>query len=543
MAAKIATLVLAGTLLVPFGLDAQATSTRPTPRTSTSTDEAQVFFGALRTIRDYHSNQVGDSVLWEKAIDGLIKELDDPYAAVFTPSQVEEFREETTGDYAGIGVQISGLDNAITITIVFPNTPADQMGLLVGDRIVGVDGESTEGWSTADASDNIRGEPGTTVDVSIGRDGLATPIRYTIERNNVHVASVRSAFIQDSIAYIVVDRIARGSAREVDDAISSLEGAKGVVVDLRRNPGGYLDESLLLADLFLPVGQNIASTRNRAVREQGESREEYGARIPPRMEDTPIVILVDRYTASAAEIISGALQDHDRAVVLGERTFGKGVVQTLLPLPAGRQIRITTGAWYTPLGRSLHRSRTRGGELLPEDADALPVYLTDGGRTVKGGGGVFPDLAVQDDTLTIAERELFNAAGRAEVPLNLRIAERALETAKTSLADDTEPVVTANEMSAFIDGLLTEGIPSDAIEAPGVRDYLSWRVRMDSAERANRLGLALTHRMERDRVLSLAVDMLSESPDQNALFARVDTERGLQQASTQGTGRSGPSNR
>lgn len=541
MAGKIVTLALAGTLLLPLGVDAQAT-TRPQPRTSTSTDEAQVFFGALRTIRDYHSDQLGDSLLWEKAIEGLIKELDDPYAAVFTPTEVEAFREETTGDYAGIGVQISGLDNAITITIVFPNTPADQMGLLVGDRIVGVNGESTEGWTTGDASDRIRGEPGTTVDVSIGRDGLSAPIEYTIERNNVHVASVRSAFLPDSIGYIVVDRIARGSAREVDEALRGLEGASGVVIDLRRNPGGYLDESLLLADLFIPVGSKIASTRNRAVREQGESEEEYGARIPPRMTETPIVVLVDRYTASAAEIISGALQDHDRAVVLGERTFGKGVVQTLLPLPAGRQIRLTTGAWYTPLGRSLHRMRTRGGELLPEDAEALPVYITDAGRTVKGGGGIFPDLDVQDDTLTLAERELFNAAGRSEVPLNLRIAEKALDAAKSALNDGSQPSVSADEMAQFVDGLLGEGLPVDAVEAEGVRDYLSWRVRMAAAERANQLGLALTHRMERDQVLSRAVELLQESPDQTTLFAKVDTERGLQQASRSGSNDGGSSN-
>jgi len=536
MAAKIATLALAGTLLIPLGVDAQATTTRSTPRTSTSTDEAQVFFGALRTIRDYHADQVGDSILWEKAIDGLIKELDDPYAAVFTPTEVEAFREETTGDYAGIGVQISGLDNAITITIVFPHTPADQMGLLVGDRIVGVNGASTEGWTTSDASDKIRGEPGTTVEVTIGRDGLGTPIDYAIERNNVHVASVRSAFLADSIAYIVIDRIARGSAREVDEAIGGLEGARGIVVDLRRNPGGYLDESLLLADLFVPVGENIASTRNRAVREQGESEEQYSARIPPRLVGTPMVILVDRYTASAAEIISGALQDLDRAVVLGERTFGKGIVQTLLPLPAGRQIRLTTGAWYTPLGRSLHRMRTRGGELLPEDADTLPVYLTDGGRTVKGGGGIFPDLDIPDDTLTAAEQELFNAAGRATVPLNLRIAEQALETAKVSLANNTAPLVTADEMAAFVDGLLGEGLPVDVVEAPGVRDYLSWRVRMASAERADQLGVALTHRMERDLVLRRAVELLLDSPDQDALFAIVDSQNGLQRASTNRSG-------
>jgi len=522
MAGKIATAALVGTLILSgLSVESAAAQTVERARTSTNTDEAQVFFSTLRTIRDYHIGQANDSVLWEKAIDGLLMELDDPYAAVFTPDEVEAFREETTGDYAGIGVQISGLGEAITITIIFSGTPAEDMGLLVGDRIVAVNGESTEGWSTGDAADHIRGKPGTTVDVSIGRDGLTEPIQYTIKRDDVHVASVRSAFVADSIGYIIVDRIARGSAQEVDLAIRELEGARGIVLDLRRNPGGYLDESLLLADLLVPVGDTIASTRNRSARELGESAESYTARIEPRVPNTPITILVDRYTASAAEIISGALQDHDRAVVLGERTFGKGVVQTLMPLPAGRQIRLTTGAWFTPLGRSLHRERDQGGELLPEDPDALPHYTTPAGRDILGGGGVFPDLAIGDDTLTLAERELFNIAGRAEVPVNLRIAERALELAKETQASGQDPVVGEAEMAAFVDGLVVEGLPIEAVDAPGVRDYLSWRVRMAAAERSDRLGLSLRHRMERDPVLSRAVELLRVSETPQELFSAV----------------------
>ncbi len=527
MGRKIVAATVLGTLLLPLGLEAQS---RPgadeRSRALGSSDEAQVFFGTLRTIRDYHADQLGDSVLWEKAIEGLLKELNDPYAAVFTPREVEEFREETTGDYAGIGVQISGLDGGITITIVFPGTPADEVGLLVGDRIVAVNGESAEGWTTGDAADRIRGEVGTTVEVSIGRDGLSEPIPYTIRRDEVHVSAVRSALIHDSIGYIVVDRVARGSAGEVDQALRSLESAKGVVLDLRRNPGGYVDESFMMADLFVDVGRTIASTKNRTVRGNGETEESYHARVAPRIGARPVVVLVDRYTASAAEIITGALQDHDRAVVLGERTFGKGIVQTLLPLPAGRQMRLTTGAWYTPLGRSLHRARTRTGELVPEDSDTLPVYSTDAGRSIRGGGGIFPDLEVVDDTMTLAERALFNAAGRSEVPLNLRIAEEALEIAKTALAEHREPLVPADRLAAFSDRLIAEGLPAEAMNAEGVRDYVSWRVRMAAAERAGALGLSLEHRLERDRVLTEAVTLLERASTQGDLFAAVGTANG-----------------
>ncbi|MCA9737500.1 MAG: S41 family peptidase [Gemmatimonadota bacterium] len=523
MAGKIATAALLGILILPqAGVSQQPDrmSTRARNQAGAAGNEAQVFQQTFETIRDYYIQSLGDSALWEKAIQGLIDGIEDPYATVFTPDELAEFREETTGDYAGIGVQISQLEESITITIVFKGTPAEDVGLLVGDRIVEVEGETTEGWTTTDTSDRIRGKPGTTVDVKIRREGVTTPLAFTISRSNVHVQAVHADVVHDSIGYILLDRVARGSADEIAAAFQEMSGTKGVILDLRRNLGGYLDESLWISDLLLAPGQRLASTRSRAIGRGGDRAEEsWDDRRPAVLPNTPVVVLVDENTASAAEIVAGAWQDHDRALIIGSRTFGKGVVQTLLPLPAGRVIRLTTGEWYTPLGRSLHRPRDKQGHVVEQDIDTLPTVSTALGREIQAGGGVFPDLPIADDTLTLAERELFTAAAQAEVPLNLRVAEFALRIARRSQSDGSGPEVSRAEFDEFAAALIAEGLPTAALDATGVRDYLYWRTRIAAAERADALGLAMAYRMERDPVLTAAIELLEKASSQRELFS------------------------
>ena len=264
--------------------------------------------GTLEAIRDYALETRGDSVLWELAIDGLIKELGDPYATVLSPDEVARFEEQSTGNYAGVGIAISELNGAVTITTVFGGTPAEDVGLMVGDRIVGVDSDDGDGWSVDDASSRIRGEPGTTVIVYIERDGFAEAIPFEIERDEVHILAVRSERIFDDLSYIVLDRVTRNSATEVDSVLTEMGDVRGMIFDLRRNPGGYLDESLNLADLFLDRGSVLVTTRSRTRGNSGQLREESArARMTPRVGDIPIVVLVDRYSASAAEIVAGAL--------------------------------------------------------------------------------------------------------------------------------------------------------------------------------------------------------------------------------------------
>lgn len=475
--------------------------------------EAQIFLRVAEAIRRYALKELSDSALWELAIQALVDELGDPYATVFTADQYGAFEENTTGNYAGIGVQITQLSNVITITAVFRGTPADSAGLQVGDRIVAVEGESTAGWSTADAARRIRGRRGTTVSLLIQREGIAEPLPHTIRRDEVHVPAVTTALVADSIGYIRLDRVARGAVAEVDSALDQLRGMRGLILDLRRNPGGYLDEGIATADLFLPRDAPIASIRGRRPEDQNVLR----ARRPPRVPNLPLVVLVDGYTASAAEIIAGALQDHDRALLIGERTFGKGLVQTLLPLPQGRWLRLTTGSWYTPLGRSLDRPRDREGRLLPEPEDSAAVVTTSG-RTLSAGGGILPDVIVHGDTLRTAERELWNAAATARVPLNVRIAEFVFGQARR--ADPPPATIPRDAFEEFVDHLVAQGIPAEKVRNPIARRYLRWQVDMQYADRTGRLGRSLELQAERDLALAEALRRLGTARTQAELFAR-----------------------
>ncbi|SVB08512.1 uncharacterized protein METZ01_LOCUS161366, partial [marine metagenome] len=338
---------------------------------------AQIFLSVFRSVRDYGLEMLPDSALWDRAVNGLIRELNDPYAQAFTPAEFDEFQEGNTGNYAGIGVQITNLNETITITAVFRGTPAEQSGLEVGDLIIGVNNESTEGWTTRDASDAIRGEIGTTVNLQIARQGLRAPLTPTIARDSVHVSAVVADVVGPNIAYIGLDRVARGSSQEVDSALMRFRDAPGVILDLRGNPGGFLDEALKISDLFLEPGARLASAESRVPGQEGRNLDEaWNSQTPDRIPGKPVIVLVDRFSASASEIVAGALQDHDRALVIGERTFGKGVFQNIFRLTEKRHLRLTTGEWFTPLGRSLHRPRTMQGRPLEEDPDTFPIVTS-----------------------------------------------------------------------------------------------------------------------------------------------------------------------
>lgn len=487
--------------------------------------ESQVFLGAFRSILDYHQTTFSDSTLWEEALEGLIQGLNDPYAEVFTPDEYGAFEEGNTGDYAGIGVQITRLNERVTITAVFRQTPAAQVGVIVGDRIVGVGDHDARSWSIDMARDSIRGPVGTTVEVTLQRDGLAEPIRLPIRRDQVHVSAVTAGVVEDSLGYILVERVARGSAVEVDSAFGVLKDTKGIILDLRRNPGGYLIESLSMADLFLDRGQTLASTKSRSPGSPNATSEEsWQARIPARIPEKPIVILVDEYTASAAEIVAGALQDHDRGVVLGVRTFGKGVVQTVLPLPGDRRLRITTGDWMTPLGRSLHVPRDLDGRPLVTDTTEIPMVVTQAGRSLRADGGVFPDLLVQDDTLTTGEQTLLIESARAGVPLTTRIAEFSFEEARKAMDGEGPDELDPTSIQGLIETLADEGVPAEVLEHPDVPGYLSWRARIAFADRVGHQGHAVEFQAERDRVLHKAIEFLTGAQNQSELFAAVEAE-------------------
>jgi len=490
--------------------------------------EPEILAQTVARISRLSVDGVSDSTLWEAAIDGLIGALDDPYAELFTEVESDAWEEETTGNYSGIGLQITLLNEEVTVTAVFRSTPAKQVGIIVGDIIVGVNTNDASDWTTGMAADSIRGPVGTDVLVKIKRAGFDEPIGFDITRAQVHVPAVHYGVLESNIGYVLLDRVARNAAQEMNSALAELADTRGLVIDLRRNPGGFLDESLMLADLFLKPGSTLASTVQRRPDAEAYETEtdSFEDRWPQLVPDLPIVILVDRFTASGAEILAGALQDYDRALVLGERSFGKGVVQTVIRLPYSRRLRFTTGSWHTPLGRSLQRARDSQFRPIAEDLDTFPRVNTAQGRSLINGGGIFPDLALADDTTTLVERELIRAVNEQKVPLGLRLAELGFEAAGARRDEGTEdPALTDEEFDGFIARLVEEGLSEDQLSDEGVRTYLRWRGRITVAQRMDDLGAEADIRMERDPVLSEAVRLLLNSTSQVQLFEAAEAEQ------------------
>jgi carboxyl-terminal processing protease len=520
---RIALPLLLTLALLPSGLGAQTAGTR-NRQTPTQPDEVDVLAGAVRAISRMHMDEFSDSLLWEAAIDGLIESLNDPYAELFTPAESDAWEETTTGNYSGIGLQITLLNDEVTVTGVFRGFPASDAGIVIGDVIVGVNDTEVADWTTELTADSIRGPAGTEVRVRVRRDGYTEPLAFEITRAEVHVPAVERGMLDDDIGYVVMDRVARGAAEEMEEALEEMEDARGLIIDLRRNPGGFLDESLMLADLFLAPGSTLASTVQRTPGRPADEPEveAFTDQWPARVPDLPVIVLVDGFTASGAEILAGALQDYDRAVVLGERTFGKGVVQTVMELPHGRRLRFTTGSWLTPLGRSLQRDRDRQGVPLPENVATYATVTTAHGRRLVNGGGIFPDLEIAEDTLRQAEQELVRVTGEAQFPLNLRIMEYGFQIASARRESRSDEDLTDAEFESLMSSLVAEGLAANVASDPTVREYLRWRTRIAVAQRMGDVGGEASVLAERDRVLAEAIRLLSTHTTQAELFQAVD---------------------
>jgi len=371
--------------------------------------------------------EVDGESLFDTAIDAIIGQLGDPNTSFVQAAEYENLRIRTEGEYGGVGLEVNDGQEYVTVVNAIPGGPGERSGIRAGDRFFEIDGVAADTMLVDQAVALLRGRPGTEVAIKMLRPGVETPLEFTIQRAVIRLMAVPfSLMLDETVGYVPLAGVQETSSAEVSAALDSLqaEGMTGLVFDLRRNPGGLLDEGIAVTDLFLEPGQAIVETRGRARGQSGT----FDASRPDRYPGLPIVVLVDGGSASAAEIIAGALQDHDRAVVLGETTYGKGSVQSLFPLTGGDVLRLTTARWYTPLGRSIHLDRTEQPEsdeppLLALSGQAVdradlggrPEYSTPSGRIVYGGGGIPPDLFVTPLTLTAAEvrgaQRIFMSAG------------------------------------------------------------------------------------------------------------------------------------
>jgi carboxyl-terminal processing protease len=335
-----------------------------------------------------------DKSLYNGAIPGMLRTLD-PHSNFFDPKAYQGLRDDQRGQYYGIGMQVGARNGKTIVIYPFGGSPAYRAGLHPGDAILQVNDKSTTNLNTTEIADLLKGPRGTKVMVTVGRDGVDMPLTFTLVRDAIPRFSVPDAFyLKSGIAYVDVTGFNENTGKELDEKLKKLneKEIKGLVLDLRGNPGGLLNEGVDVASHFLKRGDLVVSHHGRS-----SPNKNYQARADGSGKDYPVVVIVNRNSASAAEIVSGALQDHDRAWILGETTFGKGLVQTVFPLGENTGLALTTAHYYTPSGRLIQRDYSNISFLdyythtNLEQKNMADVKMTDSGRTVYGGGGITPD--------------------------------------------------------------------------------------------------------------------------------------------------------
>lgn len=351
----------------------------------------------------------------EDALRGMFKALD-PHSVYIEPEESDDIERSFDGEFQGIGIQFNIIQDTITVITPISGGPSDQLGIRSGDRIIAINDSSAIGFENEDVQDALLGPKGTKVDVTIKRPKVKEPIDFTITRDVIPIYTVDTSYmIDDKTGYVKINRFAATTHEEFMDAMQEMEdkGMERIVLDLRGNPGGYLAQAVAIAEEFFPRGTELVSTKSRHTRFTNS----YSSRRDGEYKEEPVIVLIDEGSASASEIVSGAIQDHDRGLIVGRRSFGKGLVQQQYGLVDSSKIRVTISKYYTPSGRLIQKPYSKEGsesyayEIYERDTDVsgdvkefinhVPdslKYYTDAGRTVYGGGGVVPDKIVQPDT-------------------------------------------------------------------------------------------------------------------------------------------------
>lgn len=490
---------------------------------------ALLFDQVLSLVKNAYVDTLTSSAMFEKAATGLVNELNDPYSVLLPPKESEDFNRTTGGRYGGTGMLLGNPSKGIvTVDRVFPNTPAEEGGVREGDRVVSVDSVPVADLSLDAVSNRLRGIVGTKVSVVYARPGVPELIKLQFTRREVHIPAVNySTLVGDHVGYVPLQTFNENAADETAAAVESLvkQGAKGIVLDMRGNGGGIVEQALETASLFLKPGQEIVSVRAR-----NQPTEKSFAQGKHLDRQIPLVVLVDGGSASATEIVAGALQDHDRALVIGTTSFGKGLVQSVYRLDGGYNLKLTTGKWYTPSGRSIHRERKllANGDFVEVHPDSLaaakmerPTYKSDAGRIVYGGGGIRPDVVVTDDTLSTAERNFLRAAAPQGQKINTILQDYALQLKGTVSRDFTPP---AAWMTEVFRRMAADSVVLDPKVEAGARAFLE----RDLATRVARLSFGdaavKLRTLNEDKPLMKAIELLEKSPTQAQLLAAASPQ-------------------
>lgn len=517
---------------------ASSTARRPTHLASDETQAIQRDFSeALRVIeRNYVDGAKLDyNSAYKSSILGMLRSLD-PHSNYYDRDEYEELKTDQRSEYLGIGASIQsyffGDDGDTFVTATFQNSPAARAGLRFGDRIVAVDGIKMTGKPSLEVRDKIRGPRGSVVKVTIERAADNRMQTVEITRDVVPQPSIPDAYmIKPGVGYVDMTRgFNYSTTEELQDALDQLHarGMTSLVLDLRNNPGGFLDQAIHVAEVFLPKPQLILTQKGRNGLRDNTYKSENSAADP-----VPLVILINQFTASASEIVAGAMQDHDRALIVGETSFGKGLVQSIIPLDYGAGLTLTSAKYYTPSGRLIQRDYadsglydyyTHGGSKRSDSAAAKivgPEKKTDSGRPVYGGGGIAPDEAVGPRTVTVAQRRLLApifafarelANGRIQAPANYRV--RGAINFEHELKP-TDFVITDSIVRAFKDFVVADPFFKNSVSlVDRNRAFLELQLRFNLAQAA--YGRVMAERVflaTDDKQLARAVDVLPRARD------------------------------
>jgi carboxyl-terminal processing protease len=518
--ARARTVIVAGTLLGSLVTGGWLLQRGARTGTFTAFEGAQLFESVFQRVQNDYVDNVGDSTLYRKSVDGMLFELNDPYSTFLPPDRFARLNETTSGNYAGLGLEVDLRDGWLIVVAPVAGGPAERAGIQPGDRIIDIAGKQTKGWTIEEAAKVLRGKPGTFVTLRLERPGISTPIELRLPRMTIHQSAVRRAsMLNDGVGYIDLKAFSDSTAKELNGAITTLlaRGMKTLVLDMRTNPGGLLTQGVRVSDLFLDPGQKIVSMRGRVP----DANREYADTAQQRWPQLPLLVLVDGRSASAAEIVAGALQDHDRAVIIGTPTYGKGSAQSVISFGPEGGLKITTARWFTPVGRSITRR-------LPSDDepdDQLPAsrerFRTDGGRTVYGGGGITPDVIAGDSTTPAVEGIFIRALGANAGHFRDAVTDYALFLKGTRRITTPDFVVTPAMRAEVWKRMKERGIDIPRTAYDGAEPLVSRMIGFDIARYAFGTDAEFRRRAAIDKPLQKALDLARGAKSERDLLRKA----------------------
>ncbi|MDB4917382.1 MAG: carboxyl-terminal protease [Gemmatimonadetes bacterium] len=487
----------------------------------------RLFEEVAQHIRRDYVDSLPDSTIYRRAIDGALRDLHDPHSIFLDPRRQASFEEKTSGQYGGVGLQMDVSENGLTVIGTLPGTPAEVAGIQTGDLLVAIEGKTTKGLTTDEASKLLRGAPGTEVHILIARDGVAEHMPITLTRKMVEVNPVQHAMIvHDDVGFVNLTIFSNSAGPELEHAIDSLRkaGARSLILDLRGDPGGLLDEGVKVSDLFLDAGQPIVFTRGRSPTENLSLSD----RAPQKWAGMPMIVLTDSNSASASEIVAGALQDHDRALIVGTATYGKGSAQRLFKFSRGA-LKLTTALWFTPSGRSINRRRVGADDdvsnaLAKANKDtttARPKFRTDAGRTVLGGGGIVPDVEVPQRVATAADKALQAALGKKVVLFRAALVDYALSLKSAHVIASRDFVVTDAMRNDLYKRLLARGVDLRRTLYDSAAPIISRVVAQQTSRYVFGPQAEYLRQLQQDPTATRAFSLLHGVHSQKDLFARA----------------------